>query len=310
MKELREDFIPASSTIQGFFEWMDERHSIYLKRSRNVPRPWTDDPIMNTYKFTNVFRELDPGTIALRKMEKQYVYNYLTGHWPELAGLIVFNTWWYRIWNYEPHASALGFVTAFEQLEEYMLKLHAEGGRMWTSAHMVRGAPKETKVSTYLRMLKEVWNSQDNIAKQIIDGKTLQNAFNVLLLTPLIGDFTSYEITSDLRWNLLTEAPDKLTWGNPGNGAERGLRRLGLEESYESMEWLWLKAPEVLSSLESEVLRHYPVAFDGATVYPDTPREHQWPPFEIREIEHSLCEFDKYERARLGQGRPRSKYIK
>jgi hypothetical protein len=28
----------------------------------------------------------------------------------------------------------------------------------------------------------------------------------------------------------------------------------------------------------------------------------------MRDIEHSLCEFDKYERVRLGQGKPRSLY--
>ena len=28
----------------------------------------------------------------------------------------------------------------------------------------------------------------------------------------------------------------------------------------------------------------------------------------MRTIEHSLCEWDKYERVRLGQGTPRSKY--
>ena len=32
------------------------------------------------------------------------------------------------------------------------------------------------------------------------------------------------------------------------------------------------------------------------------------PNLEMREIEHSLCEFDKYERTRLGEGRPRAKY--
>ena len=32
------------------------------------------------------------------------------------------------------------------------------------------------------------------------------------------------------------------------------------------------------------------------------------PVLELRDIEHSLCEFDKYERVRLGQGQPRSKY--
>ena len=31
-------------------------------------------------------------------------------------------------------------------------------------------------------------------------------------------------------------------------------------------------------------------------------------PIEMRDIEHCLCEFDKYERTRLGEGRPRAKY--
>jgi hypothetical protein len=28
----------------------------------------------------------------------------------------------------------------------------------------------------------------------------------------------------------------------------------------------------------------------------------------MRDIEHCLCEFDKYERVRLGQGKPRAQY--
>ena len=34
------------------------------------------------------------------------------------------------------------------------------------------------------------------------------------------------------------------------------------------------------------------------------------PPLEMREIEHSLCEFDKYTRVKNGEGRPRSIYRK
>jgi hypothetical protein len=33
-----------------------------------------------------------------------------------------------------------------------------------------------------------------------------------------------------------------------------------------------------------------------------------WPHWEMREVEHTLCEFDKYERARLGEGRPKQLY--
>jgi hypothetical protein len=37
-------------------------------------------------------------------------------------------------------------------------------------------------------------------------------------------------------------------------------------------------------------------------------RQDWMPSVEMRDIEHSLCEFDKYERVRLGEGRPRMKY--
>jgi len=35
------------------------------------------------------------------------------------------------------------------------------------------------------------------------------------------------------------------------------------------------------------------------------PRDCGWPEWEMRDVEHTLCEFDKYERVRLGEGRPR-----
>jgi hypothetical protein len=32
-------------------------------------------------------------------------------------------------------------------------------------------------------------------------------------------------------------------------------------------------------------------------------------PLEMRDCEHSLCEFDKYMRVKLGEGRPRQKFV-
>ena len=37
--------------------------------------------------------------------------------------------------------------------------------------------------------------------------------------------------------------------------------------------------------------------------------EGHMPPLEMREVEHTLCEFDKYERVRNGEGKPRSIYV-
>jgi DNA polymerase-1 len=39
--------------------WVKERHAIYNARREGKPSPWTTDPLLSQYKFTNVFRELD-----------------------------------------------------------------------------------------------------------------------------------------------------------------------------------------------------------------------------------------------------------
>jgi hypothetical protein len=36
----------------------------------------------------------------------------------------------------------------------------------------------------------------------------------------------------------------------------------------------------------------------------------QLPRLELHDIQFQLCEFDKYERVRLGEGRPKSKYVR
>lgn len=48
--------------MDDFLRFVVERHRIWEQRQAGAPQPWTDDPILATRKFTNVFRVLDPGT--------------------------------------------------------------------------------------------------------------------------------------------------------------------------------------------------------------------------------------------------------
>ena len=52
-----------------FWKFVNERHRIWLFRDKNpdVPPPWTKDKILSTYKFTNVFRQLDRTTIEFNE---------------------------------------------------------------------------------------------------------------------------------------------------------------------------------------------------------------------------------------------------
>lgn len=51
------------SRIKSFFKFIIARHKIwYAKEVERAPRPWTDDHVLHTYKFCNVYRKLDIGT--------------------------------------------------------------------------------------------------------------------------------------------------------------------------------------------------------------------------------------------------------
>lgn len=46
----------------AFLDFVVERHRVFQRRQAGAPQPWTDDPVLATRKFTNVFRVLDPGS--------------------------------------------------------------------------------------------------------------------------------------------------------------------------------------------------------------------------------------------------------
>lgn len=52
----------------AFFEFVFDRQAVWHKRTAlGLPAPWTDDNILQNFRFCNVYRELDGGTIAIDK---------------------------------------------------------------------------------------------------------------------------------------------------------------------------------------------------------------------------------------------------
>jgi len=279
----RFDLEPA--TIRDLFYWINERHLIWCRRRDGVPPPWTKDEILQTWKFTNVFRELDRGTIALRKMI------------PDAPDeLVLFNIVWYRMLNWVEHAEDPGFVYALPALTERLREKKRAGEKLFTSAHMTVGRTGEDKIETMIRSFEDIWLCKEDLCDDLLQEGTLENAFRSVQQFYGIGPFIAYEIACDLRFHLLQEAPDILTWANIGPGCKRGLQRLGMPVHLDSLKELWERAPH---ELRPHLFPHYPG--EGRLINVPT----RYPPFELREIEHSLCEFDKYMRVKTGAGHPR-----
>ncbi len=87
--------------IEDLWTFINNRHSIYLKRKAKQDPPWTDDPILQQYIFSNIFRELDPTTIAIRRVLNKLYHEYKEGRVREedYIGNQLVNVVLYRIFN-------------------------------------------------------------------------------------------------------------------------------------------------------------------------------------------------------------------
>src|ERR1051325_10786125 len=113
-----------------FWWWISERHAIYLKRARGDAKPWTTDPILQLYKFTNPFRENDRGTVWLRKA-------FLGPHRDDALDLLAFNIGWYRMFNWWGTGQTLGWQTDWNPARVTEVLTHAQdiGLQVFTGAH-------------------------------------------------------------------------------------------------------------------------------------------------------------------------------
>ena len=220
----------------------------------------------------------------------------------EPADLILFNACVFRRFGTWEFSERLGFITKWDpkKVETTARRALDRKERVFTGAYNVPNMglslPKE-KVVVW-NTLDPIWKARKELVEVARKTNSLEETHRAFLPFPSWGGsgFMAYEIVSDLRWTkVLCEAKDVLTWANPGVGARRGLNRL-----YGRLFDKGCSAEQCLS----EMREIFPVLKD---VWEAQGIE-EWGHLEMREIEHSLCEFDKYERVRLGQGRPRSTF--
>lgn len=267
--------------ILRFFNYLNERHIIYLRRQNGVAYPWTSDAILNEYSFCNVYRELDRVTEWIRVNWREPYADH-----PNLPFAMAMA----RQINWPDTLQELGFPEHWnpERLKAIMQGRMNRKEKVYTGAYMLTGTLGGTKIEqTIDKILTPLYNNHPPMIED-----SLEETWQGYLKHAGFSGFMAYEVVTDLRhtkW--LENAKDIMTWANPGPGAQRGLNRIHHRDLNKTIK------KEQLNSEMKELLDYSPDYLQGHML-----------PLEMRDIEHCLCEFDKYERTRLGEGRPRAKY--
>ena len=279
------NFIPAE--VDRYVYWIEERERIrHLKEEVQQEPPWTEDPILREFKFCQVFREDDRTTRWFRHHIREPLRND-----PEVFMATVA----FRFFNLiETGETLLDHNLHIEWDREKAIQEIRKQKKWVTGAYIVKSPNRMDKVTGVAECVSHIWAERDRILKDFSHLKSLCDAWNYLLRFPYIGPFVSYEMVTDLRHtHLLENAEDILSWANAGPGAMRGLNRLtGRPLEFCKRSWDWNSE---MQALYQWCIEHLDLSkFDK--------------PFEMREIEGGLCEFDKYSRILHGQGRTRSVY--
>jgi hypothetical protein len=273
--------------LKAFAAFIKERHSIYLKRQAGMPKPWTGDKILQSYRFCNVYRELDTVTQWIRKNWRQPNY-----HEPDV---------WFMM-------AIARLVNNPETLKEYS----PNGPKKWRSnffvdaLHHQRDAGKKVFSGAYIVSTNgRAMDKAEYLAKHVLDplwearkdirprkGDTLASFHARLTAFQGLGSFMAAQVVCDTKYTATLDlATDWHTWAAPGPGSKRGLNRVcGDDKDDPWRDDAWLA---VLQRLRREIK-------------PILPKE--WSELHAQDLQNCLCEFDKYERTRLNEGRPRSTY--
>ena len=275
------------ANLKDFAYWINERHKIYLKKSQGMNPPWTEDPILREYKFTNVFRQLD---FVTRRMNQLIDFPSYSSN-PEPYMDYVFDVIVFRMFNHpETYIHWIYNDRNMTKFRKALKLAKKNGNQIFTGAYIItNNGKKDDKIDLVIDALKKI---KPRVGELIIHGDTtLQGMHEIVMTFPMCGPFVAYEIITDFRHTLFSHASDIYTWANAGPGAFRGLnrihgrelkKRISQKQACEEMHWLM------------EKMNYY--------------KEWWVPDLEMRDIEHSLCEFDKYMRVKNKEGRPRSKY--
>lgn len=253
----------------------------------------TEDPILAKYRFCNVRREDDRVT---RWVASNWRAPYVEDdnlwflmlvarfiNWPDTLAELT-NGW----------RKGRPISWSGERFLDVMEQRRKRGDKVYSGAYMTRADPESAgmpKATYQERMVfTPMWQARERLQPK--KGDTLNSYHMLLGQFHGLGSFMAAQVVADLKYaSPLSEASDWWTFAASGPGSRKGLNFvLGRDMNAPWREDDWRMELGRLLPLVNKMLG--------------------WSePLHAQDLQNCLCEMSKYEKTRLGLGRPRARYL-
>lgn len=290
--------------LQRFYAFMYERQLIWYKRFvLEEPAPWTEDPILLVNKFTNVERRIDRGSLYLFRQ----ILSKLDGS-ERMERMVLFNILAYRYLNkVESWDACVGFIDDWDKdKSRFITELDSmqKHTPVFTAAHMLpplTNVPGATKVQRLAHLLTLIWEDYDNYFTTIKTAPDLKSIYKHINSRPWFGRFLSYEMTVDISYTDITPHNED-QWTSSGPGSIRGINFM-----LDTVPNVKAESHPLYTAFLTKLRNDQAVYFEKLGLdFKKVSYNNIY--LTLRDIEHSTCEFCKYYRTVIGQGRPKERF--
>lgn len=218
----------VSEVYESYWRFAAERQAVFFRRGRGEARPWTDNPVLAIYKFTNAYRASDR---VSQYLIRHVIYR---DDLPKSPREVFFRILLFKLFNkietWELLERAVGPITfedyRFAIFDAVLSRAMKAGRRIYSAAYIMppgsRAFGQSAKHRNHLLLLERMM--ADHLAERLAQIRTMQEGFEKLRAYPTIGDFLAYQFITDINYSELTDFSE-MDFVVPGPGARDGLRK-------------------------------------------------------------------------------------
>ena len=272
-----------SAVFDTYWKFASERQAVYHRRISGQQAPWTSDPILSSFKFTNAYRAADR---VSQFLIRHVIY---AGQFDVID--TVFRTLLFKLFNktqtwhlLERMVGPIDTKRFDVDLYDRVLAAAMQGGAsIYSAAYIMPSGPLSIRRTRKHRMHLELLATlmRDGTIARLANTNSMTDAYQILVELPGLGPFLAYQLATDLNYSA-HHSFSEMEFVMPGPGAKDGLRKcflsLGDYSEADTIRW-------VTDRQETE-FQNRGVKFQSL-----------WGrPLQLIDCQNLFCEVDKYAR--------------
>jgi hypothetical protein len=222
--------LPARATVvlDTYWRFAAKRQDVFFRRLEGRTAPWSDDPILCTYKFTNAYRASDR---VSQYLIRHVIYrDDLPSSSDEVFFRIILFKLFNRIETWEMLERALGSVRfaeySFARYDRILSAAMDTKEKIYSAAYIMPSGRSafghDRKHRNHLLLIEQMM--ADRLYDKLANASSMQKAFELLRSYPTIGDFLAYQFVTDVNYSQITNFSE-MDFVVPGPGALDGIRK-------------------------------------------------------------------------------------